>query len=156
MRATHGRAKIFTTPQDMWEAACEYFQYCEDNPLISIEYNGGKRVRIPKMQAFTMQGLCLFLDCNTKYFNDFEAALDVKNNETHKDFSEIVTRIRETIYSQKFRGAAAGFLNANIIARDLGLADKSELRAAPSVTHTTVDLTPEQIRSFDAALEGDC
>ena len=30
------------------------------------------------------------------------------------------------IYEQKFTGAAAGLLNPNIIARDLGLADKTD------------------------------
>ena len=40
---------------------------------------------------------------------------------------EVITRIRETAYNQKFTGAAADLLNANIIARDLGLSDKKEM-----------------------------
>ena len=32
--------------------------------------------------------------------------------------------MKEIIYNQKYSGAAAGFFNANIIARDLGLANK--------------------------------
>jgi DNA-packaging protein gp3 len=47
--------------------------------------------------------------------------------EGKQDFSSIITRIRETIYNQKFTGAAAGFLNPNIIARDFGLTDKKEV-----------------------------
>jgi hypothetical protein len=39
---------------------------------------------------------------------------------------EVITRIDKYIYNQKFEGAAAGFLNPNIIARDLGLADKTD------------------------------
>lgn len=42
-------------------------------------------------------------------------------------FGSVTTRAEEIIRRQKFEGAAAEFLNANIIARDLGLADKSEL-----------------------------
>ena len=38
----------------------------------------------------------------------------------------VIERIEQTVYSQKFEGAAAGLLNANIIARDLGLADRRE------------------------------
>ncbi len=37
------------------------------------------------------------------------------------------TRVDEIIRTQKFQGASADLLNANIIARDLGLADKTEL-----------------------------
>ena len=44
-----------------------------------------------------------------------------------REFSGVVRAIDESIKNQKFDGAAAGFFNANIIARDLGLKDKSEV-----------------------------
>lgn len=128
LRSKHGRDKLFESPELLWDAACEYFEWCEDNPLKELDFRGkdATEVVLPKMRAFTMQGLCLFLDCNTVYFNHFESALKEKNDDVSKDFSKVVTRIRETIYNQKFTGAAAGFLNANIIARDLGLSDKTD------------------------------
>lgn len=142
LRAKHGRDKLFATPQLMWDAACEYFGWCEDNPFYEAEQakSPGKPVskedgtvvfppnivELPKMRPFTLQGLCLYLDCNTMYFNHFESALKDKEDDISKDFSIIITRIREIIYNQKFSGAAAGFLNANIIARDLGLAEKTD------------------------------
>jgi hypothetical protein len=132
LRSKHGRDKLFAAPELLWEAACEYFQWCEDNPLIEVDFAGrdADKVEKPKMRAMTMQGLCRFLDCNTVYFNQFEISLRDKDDETSKDFSKIATRIRETIYEQKFTGAAAGFLNANIIARDLGLTDKQDITSA--------------------------
>jgi len=142
LRSKHGRDKLFASPDLLWKAACEYFQWCDEHPFLEAEQikqpgkgytdeNGNyvkpeRIVNLPKMRPYTLQGLCLYLCCNTKYFNEFEKQLEGKNDELHKDFSEIVTRIRETIYEQKFSGAAAGFLNPNIIARDLGLADKTE------------------------------
>lgn len=113
----------------LWEAACEYFEWCDENPLIEIDFRGkdAERVSIPKMRPYTIQGLCLFLDCNTVYLNQFETSLKKKEDEISKDFSKIVMRIREVIYNQKFTGAASGFLNPNIIARDLGLQDKKEI-----------------------------
>ena len=121
LRSKHGRDKLFATPELMWEAAKEYFEWCESNPLIEIDYKGkdADRVELPKMRAFTMQGLCLYLDCNTRYFNQFKETCT-------SDFSSVITRIEEIIFNQKFTGAAAGFLNPNIIARDLGLVDKKE------------------------------
>jgi hypothetical protein len=131
LRSKHGRDKLFETPQLMWEAACEYFEWCEDNPLIEIDFKGkdADEVRLPKMRAFTMQGLCSYLDCNTAYFRNF------KNQERGQqdDFSSVISKIEETIYNQKFTGSAAGFLNANIIARDLGLTDKQDLNLAGQV-----------------------
>lgn len=38
-----------------------------------------------------------------------------------------MTRVEQIIRQQKFEGAAAELLNPNIIARDLGLADKKVL-----------------------------
>lgn len=135
LRSKHGRDKLFETPDLMWEAACEYFEWCFNTPLIEtspqvLRVNGeGDHVEmteLPKMRAFTMQGLCRYLDCNTAYFNQFEAELAKKYDDVSKDFSKVVTRIRETIFEQKFTGAAAGFLNSNIISMELGLKNKHE------------------------------
>ena len=134
-RNKHGRERLFESADLMWEAACEYFQWCVDNPLISIEYYGKDAIQceVPKVRAFTMHGLCLYLDCNTAYFRQFKSNL----KETDNDFSTVITRIEETVYNQKFEHAAAGFLNANIISRDLGLTDKSE--SAVSATFTNAE-----------------
>lgn len=133
LRSKHGREKIFKSPELLWEAACEYFQWCEDNPLIEIDFKGkdATKVEIPRMRPFTMQGLCQYLGVNTGYFRDFKKGLTAED----KDFSLIVTRIEETIYNQKFTGAAAGFLNPNIIARDLGLSDKQDQNVKGEVEH---------------------
>lgn len=117
-RSKHGRDMIFSTPEILWDAACEYFKWCEDNPLIEIDYRGKDldEVEIPKMRAFTLKALCLFLECDESFLRGLRA--------TQKDFSTVLERITSVIYSQKFNGAAAGFLNANIIARDLGLKEQ--------------------------------
>ena len=44
------------------------------------------------------------------------------------DLSTVTSRVDNIIHVQKFEGAAAGLLCANIIARDLGLTDKSETK----------------------------
>lgn len=138
LRSKHGRGKLFETPELMWQAACEYFEWCENNPLMEVEQAKGSPksekdddgniswspnlIELPKMRPFTLQGLCFYLNCNTAYFRSFKA----QERAQKEDFSTIIAEIEETIYNQKFSGAAAGFLNANIIARDLGLADKTE------------------------------
>lgn len=130
LRSKHGRDKIFKTPQLMWEAACEYFTWCENNPLIEIDYKTSmktiRKIKIPKMRPFTLQGLCLYLHVNTVYFNQFESSLKGKKDDLSKDFSKVLTRIREIIYDQKFTGAASGFFNPSIISRDLGLKDAKD------------------------------
>lgn len=134
LRSKHGRDTLFATPELLWEAACEYFLWCEDNPLIEIEIKvidkGIQRAELPKMRAFTIMGLCLYLDCNSAYFRQFKT-------KCHEDFSTVIEKIEEIIYTQKFTGAAAGFLKENIISRDLGLKDKSEIDARVQVEQIT-------------------
>lgn len=128
MRSKHGRDKLFKTPDLMWEAACEYFKWCVDNPLMEVDFRGkdADQVAIPHMRPFTMQGLCFYLGCNTDYFRHFKNNLNLKENEEDKDFYRVIRDIEEITYMQKFEGAASGFLNANIISRDLGLKDNIE------------------------------
>ncbi|MDD5433986.1 MAG: DNA-packaging protein [Nitrospira sp.] len=126
LRSKHGRDKLFTTPELLWEAACEYFQWCEDNPLYEIKgfaYQGVvNKETFPKMRAMTLSGLCFYLNCNEAYFRQFKKALP----DDEEGFSTIIKEIEVIIYNQKFQGAAADLLNANIIARDLGLSEKTE------------------------------
>lgn len=150
LRSKHGRDKIFATPEIMWDAACEYFAYITDNPLQEqqiIKYKDDyEKVTLDKMRPFTLTGLCLYLDVNVQYFTDFEQSLQGKKDKSAKDFSLVLTRIRETIYSQKFEGASSGFFNPNIIARDLGLIDKSESNVKVKVDPYS-ELTDEQLRA---------
>jgi hypothetical protein len=124
-RSSHGRSPIFATPDDLWTAATEYFEWVEANPLWEAKpfaFQGVVTVEsIAKMRAMTLAGLCIFLDIARSTWNEY------RDNE---DFSAVASRVEEIIRTQKFEGASADLLNANIIARDLGLADKSELTGA--------------------------
>jgi hypothetical protein len=122
-RSKHGRDKIFSSPEVLMDAAKEYFQYVIDNPLYETIVQSGKKFTLPKMRAMSIEALCIFLDVETKTFYNY---CD-ESNESYKDFLHVTTRIKEVLKTQKFEGAAAGFLNANIIARDLGLKERSEV-----------------------------
>ena len=120
-RSSHGRNPIFASPDDLWQGCVEYFEWVEANPLQEEKVFNGKdgiaRASVAKMRAMTIAGLCIFLDIDRTTWADYAK---------RPDFSPITARAEEIIYSQKFAGAAADLLNANIIARDLGLADKQD------------------------------
>jgi hypothetical protein len=92
LRSKHGRDKIFTSPNLLWEAACEYFEWCEEHPLIEIDYRGKdlERIELPKMRAFTWSGLELYIDIHR--------LRDYKTNELYKDFSQVIEAIENVIY----------------------------------------------------------
>jgi hypothetical protein len=121
VRSSHGRSPVFKSPDELWNGCEEYFQWVEDHPLEEekgFAFQGVvTKERFSKMRAMTIRGLCVFLDIGTSTWSDYKSK---------EDFSDIVTRVEDVIRTQKFEGAAAELLNPNIIAREIGLADKSE------------------------------
>jgi len=63
------------------------------------------------------------LNCSESYFRAFKSTLQEKD----KDFLTVIEEIERAIYNQKFQGAAGNLLNANIIARDLGLKEQTDI-----------------------------
>jgi len=132
LRSKHGREKLFETPDLLWKAATEYFQWCDDNPLIENKVvNSAKEGVIDhpinKVRAYTLMGLCLYLDCSEAYIRQFKAAIKGKEDDLSKEFSTVIARIEKTIYTQQFQNAAVDLLNPNIIARALGLPDRKDV-----------------------------
>ena len=153
LKTKHGRDKLFKTPELLWEAACEYFQWTEDNPLIEIDFVGkdAAKVEKPHTRPLTIQGLCLYLDVHITYFNEFEEALKGKTDDLSLAFSQICTRIRQTIYRQKFDGAACGFYNHAIIARELGLAEQSTVKM--DVNSTIAVRDPQTAKDLQSMID---
>ena len=150
-RSSHGRKPIFATPDDLWSAACEYFEWVEENPLRETKlfsYEGEIiEGEIPKMRAMTIQALCFFIGISRQGWSEYKAK---------QDFSEIVEEIEAVIFSQKFEGASGGFLNASIISRELGLADKQDITTnGQSLNKPSLDvskLSDEQLRNLDTII----
>ena len=122
-RNKHGRDHKYT-PAALWEEALEYFEWIENNPLKEekVFHSQGliTKTNSNKMRAMTETSFCLFADIDRTTWNDY------KHN---SDFTHVTARISDIIRSQKFQGASADLLNPNIIARDLGLADKHEIES---------------------------
>lgn len=120
-RSSHGRKPTFESPEQLEAACLEYFKWNEDNPLWEVKaFHAAGEItyaNVPKMRAMTIWGLCGFLDISKLTWDNYRA---------NPDFIAVITRVEEGIRQQKFEGASAEFLNANIIARDLGLRDKQE------------------------------
>lgn len=121
LRSKSGRDTLFAGPGKMKKAAEEYFNWCDAHPLYKAEAiksgdMAGKLMKVPVMRAYTIEGFLSYIGAGKEYWRQFKAA-------DHPDFSGVLDWISQTIYNQKFSGAAANLLNASIIARDLGLRD---------------------------------
>ena len=134
-RSSAGPKPKFADPEALWAACCEYFEWNEDNPLYAdqlVTFQGAtKHVPLAKMRAMTIAGLCLFLDVDVTTWYEW--------GKSRPDLSHVLTRAEAIIFRQKFEGASADLLNASIIARELGLADKRELSGGVTLNVTQDD-----------------
>lgn len=126
MRINVGPPRVFGNPEELAEVLNAYFEWIEENPIKETQlikyktFSGDEAVKVfkrPIPRAMTIQGFCAFAGIASKTLYEYEKL---------QGFSEIIARAREIFYGQKIEGAAAGIFNASIIARELGLADKSE------------------------------
>lgn len=136
-----GSRKKFETPQDLLDAAYEYFDWVDDNPLWEIKaFGSGLMAKVPKMRAMTIKGMCVHLGITERtWFNYVD----------REEFEGVCELIEHVITDQKFGGAAAGFFNAAIIARDLGLSEKVETKQSVSIE--VVDSYDEPDQDTDPA-----
>lgn len=145
-RASHGPSKKYKNPDDLWADACKYFEWVEENPLWEhkvTQYQGVPvSMEVPKLRAMTILGLCNFLGIGRRIWNYWQDDEDLK---------DIVEKIEGIIYEQKFAGAAADLFNANIIAREIGLAEKS----SQEITHTLNNVSDDELDLRIKALEDD-
>lgn len=139
-RSSHGRPLEFSTPDDLWEKCVEYFEWVEANPLYEMKafmFQGTVITQnMPKMRAMTIVGLCNFLGITDRAWRLYRE---------RENFVPVVTRAEQIMRQQKFEGAAAELLNPNIIARDLGLAEKNEHTGRDGGPIETKDVSAKDI-----------
>lgn len=160
-RSKHGRDKLFSTPELMWQAACEYFKDTDKNPWKKKQVQSFQGVNtlvdVPTQTPYTLIGLCLYLGCAISYFRSFKKVILDKNidvvTDTDRDFLTVIECIEAVIEKQQFEGATVGTFNANIIARKLGLIDKQEIDSR-NINYNT-EITKDEAKTISDALEND-
>lgn len=147
LRTKHGRDKLFADPQLLWAEAVRYFEATDERKWVKKDWVGkdGDEVERETETPYTKSGLCLFLDCDWR-------TIEALKKDDNKDFLHIVTRIEQVIYTQKLEGAAVGAFNASIIARDLGLAEKTDA-TTKNETYVSLKMDKEEINTIAAHLE---
>lgn len=127
-RIRTGAPRKFNSPEELAQAFNDYFEYVENNPLKEAQLmkfktdRDSESVKVfkrPLPRVMTIQGFCAFTGIASSALYEYEK---------REGFKEIIAQAREVMYGQKIEGAAAGLFNSSIIARELGLTEKSETR----------------------------
>lgn len=146
-RSKDGRDLIWSTPDELWKECKNYFEETGKRVWKKTEFRGvqAKKVEVPTSVPFSLQGLCLHLDCCLTTF---------KNYEIKDDFMAVTKKIRYIIESQQFEGAVVGAFNASIIASKLGLANKTE-NTNRNFNMNSPELTKKEMKKYNETLEKD-
>lgn len=140
-RLTTGAPRKYETADDLQTEIIGYFEWLENNPLLeqkAFQFQGEIiTTDVPKMRAATLVGLCLYVGISRKTWLDWKA--------NRPDLLNIMETAEEGIYNQKFEGASAGLLKENIIARELGLADKQDTNHSGNVSLS--DLSEDELQA---------
>jgi hypothetical protein len=121
-----GRPNKITSPDELWQLFCEYVDHAKNNPMYRVEYVGkeGREEFKPLSVPITFEGFECYL-ADKDIIQDLGDYASNKNGR-YKRFSTIITRIRKNCFVNNFNGAAVGLFSPNLIARKLGLTDKTE------------------------------
>lgn len=125
LRSKDGRDRIFESADNLLQKINEYFEEVEERTIDKPEMLksgdlAGTQVTLRVDDFPTKEELATFLG-----FAKWESLKNYK--EYGLDFLEVITWAETVMYNWKFKMTSIGVLNANIIARDLGLADKQDL-----------------------------
>ena len=136
--AKAGAPRIFDTPQDLLAAALEYFEWADANPqYIAKGFGTGLIMKLPHPIPLTIRGLCSFHGFTERTW---------RNYSDRDEFQDVCELIEATMVDQRYAGASVGMFNANLIARDLGLADN---------VNTKSEMTVEIVDHFDGQADGE-
>lgn len=113
------RRPVFASPEEFAEACFDYFQWASSSKIEDTRASHYKgevfHLVDEKHRAFSWRALRLFLGVSSATLSFYKQK---------EEFKDVVEAVDDIIFTQKFEGAAAGTLNASVIQRDLGLADK--------------------------------
>ena len=117
-----GRPRKIESPEHLISLVDEYFQWVEDNPFIEEKAAGSYLGEVVTHNVYKMRPRTLISMLN--YIGMIHQTW--LNYKERPEFLGVCKEIEAQIQDQKYQGAAAGFFNHAIIARDLGLIDRKD------------------------------
>ena len=131
--------KYIETPEKLWELFTEFIEHEKSNPLFKVDYVGkdGEKVNTPLQVPITFEAFECWL-ADKGVINDLGHYV-ANTDDAYSEYRTIITRIQKNCFAQNFKGASVGLFNANIIARKLGLTEKTENKNTEVVKVLNID-----------------
>lgn len=131
-----GKPKKWKTPSDLQDSIDAYFEWCKNNPMKSvhksqIDPSTKKPLVFEEERPYTIEGLCIFLDCER------ETLLNYQRAEGYEEFFSIIKKAKLRIQQDKVERGISGNGTASVLIFDLknnhGYKDKQETQLSGEV-----------------------
>ena len=131
------------SPQELEKKIKAYFQDIDSRPMVKIKeetYKGETKViKEYFTRPYTIEMLCDSLNILPQ---------TLKNYENDAQYLGIITHARNKIKGHKLEGATSGMFNGNVVALDLGLKQKEEIRQNNTLIAIDPVMTQQLLQQF--------
>ena len=144
-RVKIGRPAKFPKAEDLWREALAYFDWCDDNPIMTNNKRKKSRSETSESQSmeqepvsrpYTLDGLCLWCNILTPWAT-FKR--DCTRRSDAEDFAIVINACEQCVRDQQVTGAIIGLYSERLTARLNGITDKQELEVNSRQTNITFD-----------------
>ncbi len=99
------------TPQQLWDNACKYFKWCDENPIESKRLliagaKAGTHALDVQVRPYSIRGLCLHCGIVEEYLRDIRQSKDESS-----EYYIVVSRILYIVFTQNLENATIGLFN---------------------------------------------
>lgn len=118
-------AESFTTAEGLWQKACNFFMWCDLNPIeinrtLASGKGAGTPVKTKQIRPYTIKGLCIHLGIDEEYLKDLCETKDKSDL-----YYIVASRIKYVIYVQNQEMAMIGEFNPIFTSKVLAM-DRNE------------------------------
>lgn len=143
---------VSDTPQELWQNACKYFQWCDEHPIIVKRKilsgnRAGTDTEVEQVRPYSLRALCLHCGITEEYMKNMR---DTKDRTSM--YFIVASKILYVIWVQIYEMGMIGEFNAIFAGKSLGF-DKPEEAPVSSIKIEFVQGIPELADSENEILE---
>lgn len=147
-----GGIVVSNSPQELWDNACKYFKWSDENPMevkrtLRSGREAGKIVIEKHVRPYSIKGLCLHCGILEEYLKDIRMSKDKTSL-----YFVVVSKILYIIYIQNYEHATVGVFNPIFVAKALNM-DKEDNSQQGAIKVEIVHGLPELASSENDILE---
>ena len=108
-----GKSKKWKSAKELEQAIEEYFEECDEHTVKKWSEKIGAIVEVPMPRPYTIQGLCLVIDCDRKTLLNYEKA------EGYEEYFHTIKKAKLRIEENKIERGLNGTSNSAVTIFDL-------------------------------------